>query len=174
MKPHWLWIASVAGLLAGCAGKPAARLNAPPHGVEQSAEEDLKPRMEGTFAYMADNALLADMTVSDMHFLPHRDQLNTLGEQRLSRLAQLMEAYGGTVRFSTNEEDQGLIDRRTETIRSFLAEAGIDTSKEAVTRDLPGGRGMQATEAMLIRAERGTFKPDQTKSADRGGDTTRP
>jgi hypothetical protein len=148
-------------LVAGC-NSPDARLNAPPHGQPYETAD-----LQGTFTYMADNALLADMTVSDMHFLPHRAILNDLGVQRLSRLASLMEAYGGTIRLNTNLTDDDLIARRTNVLVDFLAEAGIDTTREVVGRDMPGGRGMHATEAVLIKANEGTYQP-QKKGAQAG------
>lgn len=159
--------AGAALLLAGCAqnddadmaadlpNPPQPRLNASIHGnnTEPSA-------LQGTFAYMADNALLADMSVGDRHFLPHRNELSMLGVRRLSRLAGLMDAYGGTVRFSTNVTDPELIANRTETISQFLADAGIDTTQNVIERNLPGGDGMRATEAILIKAKLGTFDPE--------------
>ena len=89
---------------------------------------------------LTDNALLADMTVSDRHFLPHRAKLNHLGVQRLSRLASLMDAYGGVVRFNSELDDEELIAQRTEAIVEFLAEAGVDTTREVLVEDMPGGR----------------------------------
>ena len=145
---------AAASLLAAGCNTPGQRLNAPPHGQPYKTTD-----MQGTYAYMTDNALLADMTVSDMHFLPHRAQLNDLGTQRLSRLASLMDAYGGTLRFNTELTDEALITKRTEAIVDFLAEAGIDTTREVLVRDMPGGAGMQATEAILIRANEGMYDP---------------
>jgi hypothetical protein len=145
-------------LVAGC-NQPGARLNAPPHGQPYQTAD-----LQGTFTYMADNALLADMTVSDMHFLPHRSLLNDLGVQRLSRLAALMDAYGGTIRFNTELTDEDLIARRTGVIMDFLAQAGVDTTREVVVQDMPGGVGMPATEAILIKAEEGTYNPEKKAS----------
>jgi hypothetical protein len=151
-----------AGLLVACAGcnSPDPRLNAPPHGQPETTSE-----IQSTFVHMVDNGLLADMTVSDIHFLPHRPLLNPLGEQRLSRLALLMEAYGGEVRFSSDVADEDLVAQRTEAIRDFLCKAGIDTSSEVVRADLPGGRGMEATEVILIKAEEGTYKAKKSQSS---------
>ena len=138
---------------AGC-NEPRQRLNAPPHGEPTTTAD-----AQGTLVYMNDNALLANMTISDMHFLPHRAQLNSMGMERLSRLAQLMQAYGGTIRFNTDETDEALLTKRTDTVMQFLREAGMTTSSELVTRDLSGGKGMLATEAVLIRANEGTYVP---------------
>jgi hypothetical protein len=150
-------------LAVGC-NTPDARLNAPPHGTPYETTDT-----QGTFVYMVDNALLADMTVSDMHFLPHRALLSDLGRQRLSRLASLMEAYGGTVRFNTELTDEDLIAQRTEVIVDFLAGAGVDTTHEVVTRDMPGGKGMLATEAILIKAGEGTYQPKQKTQTGAAG-----
>lgn len=149
----------LAAALLGC-NSPGQRLNAPPHGEAQSTSD-----LQGTFVYMHDNALLANMTVGDRHFMPHRPALNTTGVERLSRLASLMEAYGGTIRFDTEETDEKLNHARLKAIRDFLAEAGIDTTAETVTMDLAGGDGMDAREAILIRAHEGTYSPNKKDGA---------
>jgi len=95
--------------------------------------------------------------------------LNSLGTQRISRLASLMEAYGGTIRFTTDLTDEALIAERMDVLMDFLAEAGIDTTREVVRRDLPGGEGMAATEAILIKTEKGTYKPGEKQSAPVSG-----
>lgn len=141
---------------AGCASDPKQRLNAPPHG-EPTKTSDL----QGTFVYMNDNALLANMTVCDMHFHAHRASLNGAGVERLSRLASLIETYGGSIRFDTRCEDESLNKKRLETIREFLTEAGIDTSADVVKADIAGGEGMDATEAVMIRAKEGTYNGDK-------------
>jgi hypothetical protein len=146
------------GLLAAGCQTPSERLNAPPHGPSAHVA-DLRANFDG----MTDNALLEDMAISDLHFVPHRAMLNGLGEQHLCRLAQLMETYGGTLRFNTDLTDDELIEQRTETIMSFLAEVGVDTSAEVLVRDLPGGRGMTATESILIKTNEGTYKPDDSE-----------
>jgi hypothetical protein len=151
-------------VLLGCApdqGSP--RVNAPPHGPAER-ESDLG----STFAYMSDNALLANMTVSDMHFLPHRAMLNGLGEQRLTRLAQLMHVYGGTVRFNTDETNELLVRDRLDTITAYLAAEGVDTTTEFVRRDISGGAGMTALEAVLIKTFEATYNPDKEKSSSGG------
>ncbi|MBI5865470.1 MAG: hypothetical protein HZB38_13370 [Planctomycetes bacterium] len=124
-------------LIAGCTvflvlglgcNKPDARLNAPPHGQPQETSD-----MQGTFVYMVDNAMLADMSVTDAHFLPHRPQLSGLGVERVSRLAELMQAYGGAVRLSTDECDEALTTQRMQTLREFLSEAGLSPTESQGT-----------------------------------------
>ena len=149
-------------VLAGC-NQPHERLNAPPHG-----SGDPHPS-QGTYVYMADNALLADMCVMDTHFLPGRAMLNGSGHDRLSRLAQLVDAYGGTIRFSTNEGDEALIASRLSAIRDFLAHAGVDAGRTSIVRDHPGGEGMAASEAILIKSKKGTFDPDAKSNTSTSG-----
>lgn len=155
---------ALTGLLSSGCAEYSKRLNAPPHGQPVETSD-----MQGTFVYMTDNALLADMTVSDIHFLPHRAQLSALGEQRLARLVSLMQAYGGTIRFNSSLTDQELIRSRLATVRDFLAEAGVDTTAEVVREDLPGGRGMDAVEVILIKAGEATYTP---REGGRPGATT--
>lgn len=150
-------------ILGGC-NKPAPRLNAPPHGEANETVES-----QGTLVYMNDTALLANMTISDMHFLPHRAQLNGNGLERLSRLAQLMQAYGGTIRYNTDETDETLLARRTDAVMQFLRETGLTTTSETLTRDLPGGKGMSATEAVLIKTHEATYNPKAKSGSASGG-----
>ena len=142
-------------MLLGC-NESNKRLNSPPHGHQPEETSD----MQGTFTYMSDNAMLADMTMTDMHFYPHRPMLNSMGENRLSRFASLMDAYGGQLRLSTDSTDGVLISGRLEAVREFLAETGIPTTAQVIVRDMPGGRGMDADEAILIRATEGTYNPE--------------
>ncbi len=152
-------VAATALLLAGGCTTPDSRPDASPSRrvVETS---DLR----GTFTYMTDNALLADMTVNDLHFLPHRALLNDLGRRRLGRLASLMEAYAGTIRLNTASSDEELIEQRLATVTDFLSEAGIDTEQEVVRCDMPGGKGMPAAEAILIKVKEGTYDPERRRS----------
>lgn len=149
-------------VILGIAGlscqKPVSRLNAPPHGTTERPSP-----MQAEYTQMTDNALLEDMSISDVHFLPHRAFLTNLGEQRLTRLAALMEAYGGTIRFSTDLQDDQLVEARVAQILEFLSRAGIDTSATVLTRDLPGGTGIDASQAILIKANEGVYKPKKQK-----------
>ena len=157
-----------AGLACGACQKPSVRLNAPPHGTAEEASP-----LRAEFVQMEDNALLADMCVTDVHFVPHRAMLNALGEERLARLAALLEVYGGSVRFSTDETDAKLTDERVARIREYLTEVGVDTSAERVAVGLPSDPGMDARQAILIKVNEGTYIPKK-KSGGAGAavDTT--
>lgn len=153
-------------LTAGCQS-PSSRLNAPPHG-EPLAES---PDLQGTYVYMADNALLETMSVGDYHFLPHRAILSSLGKQRLNRLSTLMEEYGGTIRFDTAVEDESLVNARVQSILTYLSEIGVDTRKHTVTREAESPadavtRG--AEEAILIKLMEGTYRPRRGSGGGNG------
>jgi len=143
----------------GCQ-QPVTRLNAPPHGTTECPS-----RMQDMYVSMQDNGLLADMSISDVHFVPQRTMLNSLGEERLARLAGLLEAYGGTIRLSTNETDDKLRVGRMAAVREFLCAVGIDTTAEVLTLDSPAGRGMPASEAILIKAHEATYRPKKSDGA---------
>ncbi len=162
MRRFLLLCVVATGVACGACQKPGKRLNAPPHGSSTEVSQ-----LHSGYAHMVDNALLADMTVSDVHFLPHRAALSSLGEERLCRLALLMETYGGQVRFSTNVSDRDLCEQRMEEILAFLAEAGIDTSTEVVVRDLPGGHGMDAVQAVLIRQHEAMYVPKKDENGSK-------
>lgn len=152
-----LWLTITMLLLAGCQHESTKRLNAPPHGYSENTTDT-----QGTFTYMADNAMLADMTITANDFYPHRAMLNTMGQDRLARYASLIDAYGGKLVYSDDDQSHPeLTKQRLRAIRDFLAEAGIDTTADIVSTGIPGGDGMPATEATLIRTEEGTYKPGQ-------------
>jgi hypothetical protein len=161
-------IALAAGLalIVGCESTP-------PDGDMQSGEFVADAQdMRDTFDQMADAALLADMTVSDYHFVPLRSMLTPLGEQRLVRLAHLLDEYGGEVRFNSNSTDKALTQQRLETVIAFLQTQGVDTTAEVVREDLPGSLGMSAEEAVLIKKNEGTYTPPKDAGGGLGAPPT--
>ncbi len=123
-----------------------------------------------SFRQMSDAALRADMTLTDIHFEPHRSMLSELGRERVDRLAHLMKSYGGTIRYSSYETDKALNEDRMTTVVNYLALAGIDTSREPVREDLAGGRGLGAPEVILVKTNEGTYKSKKSSAA--GGVST--
>lgn len=149
-------------VLTGCT-TPGKRLNSPPHGRAEVTTD-----LQGTFTYMADNATLTMMTVNDNHFVPGRAMLNSQGRQRLDRLASLIDAYGGQIRFNTDSQDHTLNGQRMNAIRAHLAETGVATGGDLVVMGMPGGEGSLAEEAILIRKELGMYKPGGSGAAGPG------
>ena len=130
-------------MLTGCAA-PSERLNAPPQGPAEHPHP-----LQEHFVYMQDNALLADMCVSDVHFVPHTSELNGLGARRLKRYAQLLSQYGGKLHYDTElQEGDPLLEARLKHAVEYLQLAGLDADKFELTVGPPGGRGMGAKEAV--------------------------
>ncbi|HPC20967.1 MAG TPA: hypothetical protein PK920_00650 [Phycisphaerae bacterium] len=148
-------------LLCAC-NSPSLRLNAPPHGCAEARHE-----MQAMYTHMSDNALLADMNLSDVDFIPHRPMLSARGEERLCRIVALMQEYGGEIRYTAENGDRDLVDRRIEVIIDFLTEAGLPA--HAVREGLPGGRGMEAREVLLIKLVEGTYSPERSGGGEKSG-----
>ncbi len=133
--------------VVGCPPEPA-RLNAPPQGASVR-----QPDIHTNFDYMQDQALISDMSITDLHFVPHTADLNGTGRARLERYAELLAGHGGTLMFDTSLSDGDLIAARLQTAESFVNEYVPDDSRIAVVTGLPGGRGMTADEAIVRRKQ---------------------
>jgi len=137
----------VALLAVGCQG-PAQRLNSPPQGAS-----DRPSPLQADMNYMVDNAMLYDMSVGEVHFVPHTSQVNSLGTRRLNRYAELLQGIGGTVHYDGGASDDPLTESRVTTIKEYLATAGLDMKSVTVEAGLSRGRGARASDAI-----RGTEK----------------
>ncbi len=153
-------IAAAVVALAGCEG-PAKRLNAPPQGHTDYPNEE----MQAHYTPMVDNAMLSDMSMSAVHFVPHQAELNANGIRRLQRYSEILKVYGGTLRYDGVRDDASLAQDRIRRIEEYLASAGLNQGQFKVERGMAGGAGINADEAMIIRA--GSYaKPD---GGDSGG-----
>ena len=150
-------------LLAGCL-KLDNRLNSPPQGAS-----DRPSPMAEQYTFMNDNALLAEMSMSPVHFVPNRADLNGSGLRRLNRYIELLKQYGGTLHYDGVSDPEALAKERMERIRGYLAQAGVDAKSCPVELGLAGGTGMRGTEASEIR-KFADFTPDQAKLQGKGGD----
>ncbi|UCG33335.1 MAG: hypothetical protein JSU68_01645 [Phycisphaerales bacterium] len=129
--------------VSGCT-QSSERLNAPPQGAAEQANP-----LQEQYVYMQDNALLADMSISDIHFVPHTAELNGLGARRLNRYAQLLAVYGGTLHYDTElDGSDPLIQKRVEHAVEYAKLAGLDPDKFEIVVGHPGGRGVRATDAI--------------------------
>lgn len=137
----------------GC-NEPGKRLNAPPQGPSQEPHQ-----LQAPMTHQVDNALMHDLSVADIHFVPHRTELSGLGVRRLNRYVDLLAPYGGTIHVETTETDEVLISQRIETVEAFLAKAGLDMNEVHVKSGLTQGRGTPGEDALLI-LDKGTV--DQT------------
>lgn len=107
------------------------------------------------YVHMVDNAMLHDMSIADIHFVPHTAELSGTGEARLDRMAKLLGAYGGTVRYETFSTDEELTRQRLDHVREYLVLAGCNMDHVNVQAMMSGGRGMPADQAIEIK-EKGT------------------
>jgi hypothetical protein len=133
--------AGALGWAGGCA-EPSKRLNAPPQGASQRPAE-----LQETFVPMTDNELLSDMSMSSIHFVPHQAELNSTGVRRLTRYAEILKCYGGTLKYDGVEE-QELMKPRLARLEDFLACSGVPKDKFKVEAGLAGGTGGRADEAI--------------------------
>lgn len=133
--------------MMGCAdGPPHDQMNSPPQGTAPT-----NSRITENYVAMTDNAALNDSSVSSAHFVPRTAELNALGVRRLTRLAEILKVYGGTVYYDGTDAERDLRQDRIEKIRSFLVACGLNASRFNVEQGFAGGAGAHADEAIAIR-----------------------
>ena len=113
--------------------------------IDKSMEEP-----QEHFTNMVDNAMLHDMSVADVHFVPHTAELSGTGAARLNRMATLLDAYGGTVRYETFNTDEAFVKLRLEHVREYLALTGCDMGRVDIKAMISGGRGMAGDRAIFV------------------------
>lgn len=107
---------------------------------------------------MVDNAILHDMSLADFHFVPHSSEISGTGADRLDRMVHMLNAYGGTVHYQTDLDDDKLVNQRLGHVREYLTVAGCNMARVEVKTGLSGGRGIPARTALEIEAK-GTVNP---------------
>ncbi len=117
---------------------------------------------------MVDNAILYDMTIADLHFVPHTAELSGTGVARLDRLVPLLNTYGGVVRYETQEKNAKLVEKRMGHAREYLALAGCTMDHVEIKTMISGGRGMPASDA-IDAMTRGTQPESAAGGAAAGG-----
>lgn len=167
-RSGWPAVVILLGLVqAGCV-KPAdtRRMNAPPQGYSEN-----RHRLAEFFAYHNDQGMMADMSISDIHFIPHQKQLSGTGEARLERYAELLATTGGSLTYETRLDNEALVEERIKIAREFLAQSIPSHNRIDVVLGMPGGRGMEVTEAMAGQAVAKEAEPRGTayNLTDRAG-----
>lgn len=99
---------------------------------------------------MTNNALLANMAVSDMHFIPHRPYLTDLGCQELNRMAWFVQRYGSTIILDLAQQDSDLAKYRKKVVEDYLLACGLPAEKVEVVFAMPASTGLPADEAVAI------------------------
>ena len=139
----WTFVAGATLLLAVGCTPPAERLNSPPQGWSSR-----QANMQQHYVYMVDNAMLEEMSVSDVHFIPHTSSLNGLGARRLDRYAALLKDLGGQLHYDTDLYVPKRIEARLESVRTYLDAAGTDATKVTVAQGRTGVRGLPSPEGI--------------------------
>ena len=152
-----LWPLSLS-LVFGCGPIESPRLNAPPQG-ESEVEP---PMMQENFVYLNDQGMMADMSLGDIHFVPHSTELSGVGIVRLERYAELLASSGGTLHYSTSIRDLDFLGQRIAVANSFLKQSIPGSRPVEVVLGMPGGRGMTAKEALADMGVAQTPEPRQT------------
>ena len=152
---------AVVFLLAGCdhVGERFVETNVSFHDAREIMEERL--------VAMADNAMLHDMAMAEIHFIPHTTELNTLGEQRLERYARLLSDSGGMLSFQSSTTDKQFNEARIASITRYLAESGIAQERIVAQLGLRKSKGMGAEEAIQVMER--AFSPEAEGLSDIGG-----
>jgi hypothetical protein len=159
IRSRWIGLVTIwAAALLGCAGPEYTRLNAPPQG-----DAPAHPEWVNYYIYHNDQGMLADMSIADIHFVPHSACLSGVGEARLERYAELLAIDGGTINYDPAITDQTLVDARLRCAREFLAQAAETDRRIDVQVGCAGGRGMYNKEATA--AEGIAQQPEPRKTA---------
>jgi len=113
---------------------------------------------------MVNNAVLANMSLAEFHFIPHSKELSGSGVVRLDRMAPMLDSYGGTVRYGADISDEELVEQRIATVHDYLSMTGCNMDRVVIEPGLPGGQGMPARRA-LEKQHRMDNPQDQNRGA---------
>src|SRR6267142_3424468 len=126
-------LAAMAILPIGCIpDKP--RLNSPPAGYAEPHHQ-----MCETYAYHNDQGMLNDMSIADIHFVPHAPELSGTGEARLARYAELLATNGGTLHYDTAMTDETLLKTRLVSANDYLKQCMPGAKPVKVVVGIAGG-----------------------------------
>ena len=153
-------------LLTGCETDDRVRANAPPQGYAED-----HARITHYYVYHHDQGMIADMSISDMHFITHTSDLSGTGEARLGRYAELLALSGGIIHFDTKLRNEDMILARLASAREFLADSVPGARPVDVVVGLAGGPGMRSQEAAagVAVAEQPEPRGDAYRLAGSGG-----
>jgi len=153
--------------VAGCGGPESST------GPAASSQDDgfAQSNVSKYFASHKDQGMMADMSISDVDFVPYSVALSNTGEARLERYAELLAGSGGMLNYDASITDKELIASRMETARCFLADATPSDHTIKVVQGLPGGRGMSGRDALAAREVAAQPEPRKTayKLSDKKG-----
>lgn len=166
MRLIWmLAITLILGISSGaCTGEGDRFTEIDRRGAE--AREQMNARIET----LKDNALVSDLSMAGIHFVPHTDELNSLGQYRLQRFAELLRDRGGTLYLDSATSEEALDKARLQSMSNFLASAGVSKSRITTQMGMRVGRGMAAVEAIQVKER--AFQPEQDQLTNLVGGST--
>jgi len=121
--------------------------------IQHTKMDNMLTKPQAHLTYMVDNAILQDMSIADIHFVPHTSELSGTGIARLDRMAVLLDTYGGLVRYETYNTDAGFVRDRLDHVREYLETTGCDMSRVELKSAMSGGYGMSAEKALAAEAK---------------------
>lgn len=136
-------------MIVGIVGCEKRSEPTPAQPVAEFADKQERP-MTRQFDRSCQNADLANMAVSDMHFMPNRAVLNGAGTAKLNRLAWIVDHYGGAIMIDLAELDTPLTRARIDTVVAYLQNVGLARDKIQTMVGLPSTSGMAADEAVTV------------------------
>ncbi len=140
-----------------------------PHQIQNAHMDRSKELYGAEYVAMSDNAMLQDMTVSDLHFVAHTSELSGTGAARLDRMAGYLNTYGGIVRYATHLDDGDLVAARLKHVGDYLEISGCDMDRVKVKQMISGGRTGSAEDAILVE-QRGTTEAESSTQDSAQGD----
>ena len=117
------------------------------------------------------NAIIAQHTLYPYHFVPHSEDLNSLGTIDLGVLAQHYRDYPGSLNIRRGNASDELYAVRIEAVREMLTLAGVDVERVGISDALPGGDGMPSERVLKI-LERSYEKAQTGKGTGSGRDSS--
>lgn len=94
------------------------------------------------------NAIVRQRAMMPHHFVTGSAELNELGEEHVSVLAEHYRRHPGQLRLWRGESDDALYQQRIETLHAALADAGIAEERVQIAPGLPGGDGAPSREVI--------------------------
>ena len=142
---HVLAVSFLALVAAGCNGQWRTATH-----IQTAKMEEGRNRFGAYSNNMVDNAILHDMSIADIHFIPHSSEISGLGEAALERFAPWLETYGATLRYETYLTDEELVVKRIAHAREYLELLGCDVDRISIRAMMSGGRVITAADAIRI------------------------
>ncbi len=155
-------------VLMGCAAQEKKDDVTP---LRAQSMSEMRLELSMTHQAMTDSALMHDMSLADIHFVPHTSHLNLLGMRRLDRYVDLLNEYGGTLYLESVDTREESLSQRREQVVAYLDDVGVENDRITVASGVSAGSGMSATEAIEVKKQAYKPKTAETLTTLTGGGT---